>query len=855
MAVERLQLLLDHPTIVGIDFVRVEPTTQTTLWIFFLGDDPGGSPDKVDPLQAGAAWTAPGEVTITSTSPDSRIPEVEITSVSWEPLATFGKRALRVETATPGDFSIYTLELAAHDALDPYYAAVRFTFKAGCESRLDCKPKAREAPEDEPVDVAVDYTARDWKSYRRALLELVSLRHPHWKDRLEADLGVMFLETLAALADELTYTQDRFAREAHLETATQRRSVRRHARFVDYELHDGLAASTWLLVQAARDQAIEAGSTATVTTDAGEDVVFEVGTSITDITERRDPVAPRPYVVTAALSELAAHIWDEDDTCLPAGSTELVIVWPGPGSFTATFGLGPRRLLLWVRPTDPALPVLRHWVVVDPATGIEELTDPLLVGVDLVRLSWDEAWATTRDLDLEHLTVHGNVIPIVAGAAVPPWSDAPATFVIRKAEEAWTWGTHAVEREARPLSTASAAPCAEATDGSTARTVAFSWSLAGTDQQRLCWVPADEQAIGEDADPSTLGRAQRPEVWLAEQPDEDSPLVTWTWRRSLLGSPSSTAVDTHYTLDDGLWEEVVRYWRDAPEPIRHIDYRTGEGSTIRFGDGELGLSPPRGRTFHVRFRLGGGERGNLPAGRAFTLTHPNGTSLAVTATNPTPITNGLEPETLAAAKRDAPEAWKSSALRAVTTDDYARALERLEEVDRAGAALRWTGSWPTLFATPDPVGTVTLTKATRGVVEAQLERFRQAGRQAFVRDPVYAWLDLRLKVCVDERRYRGEVEAEIRAALVGTTNVAGFFAPASWTFGDPLHRSALEAAIHAVPGVRSVESIEVRRRGFFDWQALAPEGLEVEDDVVIGLSDDPEHPERGSLELELEGGA
>jgi hypothetical protein len=492
--------------------------------------------------------------------------------------------------------------------------------------------------------------------------------------------------------------------------------------------------------------------------------------------------------------------------------------------------------------------------VVDPADGIEELTDPLL-GVDLVRLSWDASWATTRDLDLEHLTVHGNLLPIVAGAAVPPWSDDPATFVIREAHDAWTWGTHAVEREARPLSAGSQSSCVEPTEDSVERTVALLWSLAGTDEQRLCWVPEDEDAIGDDADLSTLGRSQQPEVWLAEEIDDDSPLVTWTWRRSLLGSPSSTAGDTHYTLDDGLWEEVVRYWRDDPEPIRHIDYRTGEGYTIRFGDGELGLSPPRGRTFHVRFRLGGGESGNLPAEREFTLTQPGGTPIAVTAINPAPITNGLEPETIAAAKRDAPEAWKSSALRAVTTDDYASALERLEEVDRAGAALRWTGSWYTLFATPDPVGTVTLTDATRDVVEAQLERFRQAGRQAFVRDPVYAWLDLRLKVCVDERRYRGEVEAEIREALVGTTNEAGFFDPDAWTFGDTLHRSALEAAIHAVPGVKSVESIEIRRRGFFDWQELAPEGLEVEDNVVIGVSDDPEHPERGSLEFEMEGGA
>ena len=46
---------------------------------------------------------------------------------------------------------------------------------------------------------------------------------------------MMFLEALSAVADDLSYTQDRIAAEATLMTATQRRSVVRHARLVDYE--------------------------------------------------------------------------------------------------------------------------------------------------------------------------------------------------------------------------------------------------------------------------------------------------------------------------------------------------------------------------------------------------------------------------------------------------------------------------------------------------------------------------------------------------------------------------------------------------------------------------------------------
>jgi hypothetical protein len=112
-----------------------------------------------------------------------------------------------------------------------------------------------------------------------------------------------------------------------------------------------------------------------------------------------------------------------------------------------------------------------------------------------------------------------------------------------------------------------------------------------------------------------------------------------------------------------------------------------------------------------------------------------------------------------------------------------------------------------------------------------------------------------LTICVSPSRYRGQVEAAIRDALVGARGSSGFFAADRWTFGDTLHRSALDAAIHAVPGVEAVRGIEVRRRGFFDWQPLDPQGLMVEGNAVIGVSNDPLHPERGSLEFVMEGGA
>ena len=103
-----------------------------------------------------------------------------------------------------------------------------FRFKQGCPSVLDCRRREHECPPEEFVDFPVDYLARDFVSIRNALLDYASQRYPAWIEKIEADAGVMLAEMMAALGDEFSYIQDRYAREAYLETATQRRSLRYH---------------------------------------------------------------------------------------------------------------------------------------------------------------------------------------------------------------------------------------------------------------------------------------------------------------------------------------------------------------------------------------------------------------------------------------------------------------------------------------------------------------------------------------------------------------------------------------------------------------------------------------------------
>ena len=83
------------------------------------------------------------------------------------------------------------------------------------------------------------------------MLDRLSVTMPKWKERSPADIGVMLVELLAYEADYLSYHQDAVATEAYLGTARKRISVRRHARLLDYYLHDGCNARTWVTLSVA----------------------------------------------------------------------------------------------------------------------------------------------------------------------------------------------------------------------------------------------------------------------------------------------------------------------------------------------------------------------------------------------------------------------------------------------------------------------------------------------------------------------------------------------------------------------------------------------------------------------------
>jgi hypothetical protein len=839
LAPDRKNALLDQTDLTGIDFVYVDPS-QVQLDVFFLTDPSLTAPT----LDVGADALTASQVRIHA----EPLPDVAVASITWA--TRDGRRVLRVTTAAPGEHVLYRLFLddPTHGRIDAFFNDVPFSFKANCPSPFDCEPPPHECPPEAAVDFPVDLLARDFTSFRRALFDFASQRYPEWKDRLEADVGVMLAEIMAHLGDEMAYYQDRIAREHALETASQRRSLRRHARLVDYHVHDGLGATGWLEVQVdsafAGPQNLPAGTDVWAESSSGEMVAgvfvprripFEVGRGL------KEALAGKMYPVTAAANSFAPHLWDETRTCLPVGATELWI----DGHHATALSLidAPpdrppgRFVVLRTDPTDPALPARRHVVRL---IAVEEQADPLgaALGIssDVTRLAWEEQDALPFEMDLEAgFTVRGNVVPITAGETFEArFSIGPSSL---------PEVPRAVERTGANAS------------------VAFLYTLPrvhlqtvrpgvahAVDKGGLVW-------LGDPRDPAGAD----PELHLTEDPGEP-----WTWVRALLGTDASLPTDKDFTLDDGTWTRVAAFQRIGEE-IVHVDYRDGEGVTIRFGDGEFGRPPERGSgqaaddsIFLATYRLGGAAASNVPAG-AVTKWLASAAPFLAAVENPLATTGGLDPEDPGDVKRRAPEAFRRVTYRAVRPEDYAEAVERLDFVQRAGCpSFTWTGSWLTAFVTPDPRAVTSLADEQHLLATRQLDRFRQTGREAWVLSPRYADLDLQIRICVEPTSYPGDVEETVLRVLLGKRGprpIEGFFHPDRFTFGTPLDRSELEAAIQRVPGVRAVEHIRIRRRGVFDWKDFVEHTFTPAAFEVIRVDADPLHPDRGTLELRMEGGA
>jgi hypothetical protein len=205
----------------------------------------------------------------------------------------------------------------------------------------------------------------------------------------------------------------------------------------------------------------------------------------------------------------------------------------------------------------------------------------------------------------------------------------------------------------------------------------------------------------------------------------------------------------------------------------------------------------------------------------------------------------------------APQAFQAVQYRAVLASDYEAAAETLLWVDKAGTCFRWTGSWMTVFTAADPHGGLAMRTDQEIQLVELLNRYRLAGYESYAPPPDYVSIDLLIEVCVDTGWLDGDVEASVLAALSGggcASAASAFFLADNFTFGTPLYRSRLEAAIQNAGGVMGVRAIRYRKRGAFNNFRHLPEVITPASNQILRVENDPSWPERGIIKIIAEGG-
>jgi hypothetical protein len=738
-------------------------------------------------------------MTATITGGDS-VPTVAlppITTADWSTDAE-GRPLLTLTALAAGDFSNYTLTLTA-PKLDLILDTTVFSFRATCPSDFDCTPPPIACPP-APVKVPpIDYLSRDFQSFQQALLAFSSLRYPNWVERSEADFGMMMSELLSAVGDELSYLQDRVAAEATLTTATQRRSLVSLARLVDYEPQPATSATTILQCNVSGTGTVAAGVRISALAPEGTPVPFEIGAGLADLTN---------YPVSNLWNYAIQPYWfDDDKQCWPAEATDL---WVQGHGFEFTSG---QALLIQTDLPGESLRQIVHltapgYETVDPIFLTNGLPTPV------THLVWGTGEALTRARDLTKTIIGGNLLPATQG---------------QRFTESFAIGSPPTSAPYAVLAIARRGP-----NGSDSTpNYVFRYPLG---QTPLGWL-------------ANAGPAQPTSPEIILQQTLPAP-VTWSFAASLLGS---LATDTNFTIDPVAWQLVAR--SDTGQPTQY-DIDGDDGSTIRFGDNVFGASPAEQDLFQVTYRTGLGATGNVAAD-SITMIDPSTAGLITAARNPYAATDGADEETASHIRRMAPQAFRAVQYRAVLASDYEAAAETLPWVQKAGTSFRWTGSWMTVFTAADPRGSEQISVDEEIQLVELLNRRRLAGYESYAPPPDYVSIDLRIEICVLTGWFDGDVEASVLNVLGSSTrkhDAAAFFFADRFTFGTPLYRSRLEAAIQNAPGVAGVHAINYRQRGTFAGFVDLPEIVTPAPTQILRVDNDPSWPERGTIRVIAEGG-
>jgi hypothetical protein len=820
----RRALVLATQTINGIDYLEVAGATEQTLLLLTFLRDPA-------PLQLG-----PAQFVISGGESITGIQVLFVTS------AADRRFTLAITVDKAGDFSPYALSLRADgdtveppSGVDPALSQVAFSFKAGCPVSADCLPLLC-CPTPKPDEPDINYLAKDYPGFVQVMLDRMAVLAPNWTERHAADLGVSLVEALAYVADHLSYRQDAVVTEAYLGTARSRISLRRHAKLVDYQVDEGENARVWLHVTASSEEQVPLpAGTIVLLRVAGVMPRIDPGgqTARTMLAQAGAMFATlADETVSKALNQISFYTWGDSNCCLPAGATTATLA-----GHCVELSVGKKLLFE---------------EIAGPLTGAPEDANP--------RNRW-----IVRLTSVSFNDRSGN--PLIDIANPDPAGKFPSVTLI-------TWS--AADALPFPL-------CLSSVTDSTHNSKA----IVDVSVARGNIVPADHgfwhdfEAIGTVPPPppppvgggsgtccGTTVAAPPPPFFYPSLPA--SPLTfarrpfDATAPASALAVPlSADAPPTQPQLcvqDDGgnTWRAETDLLSLDKQQMAYVVETERDGTSfLRFGDGNYGAAPEKNQTFRARFRVGNGTVGNVGPD---TLGHVLTADERITGVrNPLAGVGGRDPDTMETIRQRAPWNFRRQ-LRAVTERDYGDVAARDPAIREARGTLRWTGSWRTAFVAvdPAPTGSVAVTPAKLAASTLQrLDLMRMAGVDLAVEPAIIVGLRFGLVVCVLPGYRRTDVAAALAQVLLSgqtCSGTPGLLDPVNFVFGQTIYLSPIIAAVQGVEGIASAHATAFQRVDDPAHDKVADGFITMQRLEIARIDNDPSRPDRGILELSLDGG-
>ena len=753
-----------------------------------------------------------------------------------------GENKLRLEVKPIGDYSTYTLRIKDSSyAIDPLFDHVEFKFRPGCVN-TNCAPlSAYEAADDEPL---IDYLAKDFHSFKHLLINAMRERVPGWEPTSEADLDQVIIDLIAADAEELSDYQDRVMNEAYLSRARKRVSLARHARLMDYHIHQGNQASTWLALKVTSDSSLASrfGVWTGESWDDDQAVIFA---------SHYDDENTQTFATV--LNELQLYTWGHSVTALEAGATEGDVIEPhgddneSGGKIMSQAEAETLRDIF--RGTDVTHLLIEQKLNPDTGTanGLDKTARQVVALLDgdvaaealedpiesrwFVRVHWDESDRLTRRFcfvtqcpnqpaEPRVTMFHANLLKVTHGRPHRTYFYA----------------------EDEPL---------DADDDSEFERVDYRHYEQVGNEQIL-------RTVDEDSEESLPVLCRIPHKYVAYQ-----------------NTPTGGEERAVTTIELGVYGSL---WREQADLIEsesgesHFVAETDElGWTIaRFGNNINGSALLTGAEVTCAYQVGRGSDGNVGADSLTGFDNSNSGFPAVeTVWNPLDVTDGLDPEPPEEIIRRAPQAYRARQLRAVTLSDYATRAEEIDSVSHAYASYAWTGSWRTVGVAIDLKAGYSWEEQSDSI-KSYLDAVRLIGEDLEVREGQYVALDLYLKACAHADYWPEDLTHALEVEFSDTYTAEGrpgFFHPDEWTFGQSLYASQVIGRALTVAGIERVLLLSMRRwfsvAGASTTEVtIAPEDLvtnevaaiEVEPYEIIQVASDPNHLEKGRIQFEVLGG-